>query len=148
VNIQTVREALAAQIRGNVDRPTTVYAYPPESPSFPAIVVRPAADYIGYWETFDGGSSGQLVRLSFEVDVAVVAADDQSASIALDAYLSTGDANTSSLFDAIYTDKTLGSTVLTSIVREAGNVRRIADESATVVLMATARVDCYLRHNA
>lgn len=99
--LQTIREALASQIRNNVSRQTTVRAYPPVV-NGPSITVLSGVDYVTYFTTFGPAT---LSRVRFDVLILPGGADE-SAHIRLDDYLSPG--SPSSVVDAINTDPTLG----------------------------------------
>lgn len=103
--LSTVREAIGAQLRANLDRETNVDI---DGAGMPAPVVRlvmaTPPDYFG---TF-GPDGVCYCEFRLEIDPAGV---DQSAVIRLDDYLSVGTSNGSSVIDALKADPTFGGTV-------------------------------------
>lgn len=122
LGLNTIRTALETRLQTYLNsgsRPTTVYAYPPDSPSFPSIGIVPGeGDFITYYETMsDSGISS--VRLVIRLYLSARFIDAQ---MAIDDYLSAGSGFTSSILNAILADKTLGTTVDTCIIREVRGV--------------------------
>jgi hypothetical protein len=109
LTLQAIREALAAQIRTNVARSVTVFAYDPEARSGHNITIIPAAEYIIF--STIGSNWGTVVNFDIRVEVPGRLADSQ---IAVDDYLSAGTGNTSSVIDAVH--GTLGGLVEDCIV--------------------------------
>ena len=105
LTISEIREALAAQLRANIDRGFNVKAYPPQ-PQAPSILILNDSDAVDYWLSFsDAGVSA--VRLTLMIDPAR-GGDVESIARRLDDVLSAGVGNTSSVLDAIMADKSLG----------------------------------------
>jgi hypothetical protein len=98
LTLSAIRDALAAQIRANIDRSVTVHARNPGGRSGRNIVITPETDYIEYALTM--GPNGQA-DVFFAIDIECPAAQLDSAQIALDDFLSVGQGNTSSVVDAI-----------------------------------------------
>lgn len=115
LTLADIREALADQIRSNVDRQITVATYPTDVPP-PSVMLEADNDYVDYWLSF--GSSG-VAAVRFVLVVEPGGTDPKSAAIALDDFLSAGTGNGSSLVDAVMADTTLGLTgcnaVLTTV---------------------------------
>jgi hypothetical protein len=133
LSLQAIREALANQIQAHVARSISAHPYDPGDHTQPAVVIRPATDYIAYFGTM--GPNGDADVL-LEVDIEVATAQPASAGIAMDDFLSAGTGNTSSVIDAIFFDKTLGGLVDNCIALTAdGPVER--DDG---VLVATVHV--------
>lgn len=109
LTLRQIRVALADQISNHLARPTNVTAYV-ETDQYPLIELRPpAGDFISYFESM--GSNGAA---DFLLDIHIfVAGTGRSAQEALDDYLSVGEGNTSSVVDAVMSDKTLGGLVQT-----------------------------------
>ena len=115
LTIGTIREALAEQIDNYLERDSNVYARPVGDVQYPAITVGyGTGDFITYWETF--GERG-ISSMRFVLTVETAGMDAESASIALDDYLSVGTGNGSSLVDAVHSDPTLGGVVAASVIR-------------------------------
>jgi len=106
--LKAIREALANQIAGYLQRDGTVHAYDPGDHRLPAIIIRPADDYIAYFGTM--GPSG-IADVLLDIDIEVATAQAASAGIAMDDYLSAGTGNMSSVVDAIHSDRKLGDVV-------------------------------------
>jgi hypothetical protein len=108
LTLQAIREALAAQIAGYMQRDGTVHPYEPGDHVQPAVVIRPADPYVAYFGTM--GPNG-ISDILLDVDIEVAAAQSASAAKAMDDYLSAGTGNTSSVVDAIHSDRTLAGVV-------------------------------------
>ena len=108
LTLQPIREALASQIAGYLQRDGTVFAYDPGDHTQPAIVIRPAAAYVAYFGTMGPNGDADIL---LDVDIEVATAQPASAGIAMDDYLSAGTGNTSSVIDAIHSDRTVAGTV-------------------------------------
>jgi hypothetical protein len=106
LNLQAIHEALANQIQSYVGRQTNVAAFPDGSSNYPMITVfSDPSGYVDPYSTFSGnGYAEVMLRVKVEVD----AVDDSSKCIKILDYLSVGTGNTSSVFDAIRSDHTLG----------------------------------------
>lgn len=114
LKLSTVREAIGAQLRLNLDRETNVDI---DGAGMPAPVVRlvlQPSDPIDYWLTMspDGAEVGGLSEIRFDI-IVDPGGVDQSSVIRLDDYLSVGTGNASSIIDALLADKTLGGVVET-----------------------------------
>ena len=96
-----IRNAVADRVRdAGLDSTVNVFAYPPADFQPPAVLVLPGADtYIEYHGTF-GALRVQTVNLTVRI-IVPEGGSPQSAGEAIDAYLSSGSAETSSLADAI-----------------------------------------------
>lgn len=112
LTITEIREALRAQLKANLDAETNV---DPHGVGLPYPCIRIVMDGIPTYTTSYGGVAVVPFRLVIEP-----AGTDASAVERLDAYLSAGLGNNSSVVDAIYADKTLGGV--------ARDVEIVADE--------------------
>lgn len=108
LSLQTIREALATQIGNYLARGTSVFAYDPGDSTYPRIVVNPASSYVAYFGTM--GPNG-IADILLDVVIEVAVTQLASAGIAMDDYLSAGTGNTSSVVDAIHSDRFLGGVV-------------------------------------
>lgn len=116
LDIAAIRNAIAAQIRTNIDRETNVSAYFLSDPKYPSIqVVPPTGEAIAHRTSFINGSAASL-RLS--IMVWTTSADDISGQIALDDYLSAGGDNQSSIWDALWAGESLGRITLGGLVND------------------------------
>lgn len=108
LNLETIHRALADQLRANLARDTAVNAFDIPPTTYPSITVYPdPAGYLQYLSTFGGNGYVDLrLRLKLEVD-----SDNESVFIKICDYLSAGAGFTSSIWDAIRIDKTLGGVV-------------------------------------
>lgn len=113
--IGELREALAAQLRANIDRSVNVRAYPPASPS-PSILIELEGDAVDYWMTYGAAGVG-TVRFLVTVDPS--GTDAESSARRLDEFLSVGTGNGSSFIDAVLVDKSLGLDGVTCNIRSA-----------------------------
>ena len=114
LTIGTIREALADQIDNYLERDSNVYARPVGDVQYPAITVDfPDGEYVDYQETMTGYG---VSAVRFIIVVETAGMDREAASIAIDDYTSAGQGNTSSIFDAILSDVTLGGVVATTMV--------------------------------
>lgn len=106
LTIETIRQALAAQVSANVNNDITVDAWPTLTMSSgPRITVDyQKADPVEYWGTF--GANG-LSTLNLEL-VCEPGGEGTTVSQRLDQYLSAGTGNTWSVVDAVMQDRTLG----------------------------------------
>lgn len=112
LNLQPIREALATQIRNNVVRSPSVFAYDPESRSGHNIVIKPASSYVAYFGTM-GPNGLSDILLDIDIEVPGRLADSQ---IAMDDYLSAGTGNGSSVVDAIHVRDASGNRSLGGLV--------------------------------
>jgi hypothetical protein len=107
LTLSTIREAIGAQLRANLDTEINVDV---DGAGLPAPVIRlelQSNDPIDYWLTMTGNGVSE-VRFDLVVDVANV---DQSSVKRLDRYLSVGDGNGDSVIDALMADTSLGGVV-------------------------------------
>lgn len=104
LTISAIREALAAQIRSNINRDVTVRAYRP-APAGPSITIDAAGDYVDYWVTFSGVG---ISAARFDLAVDPAGSDLESSLRRLDDFLSAGAGNSSSILDALALDDSLG----------------------------------------
>ena len=125
LDLGAIRNALADQIRAALavsGREANVYAYPPDSPELPAVMIRPregAAEYVQYHQTFSSNEQGDGALAGIELDIVVrVGGWDIDAQIAMDDYLSTGTA--ASVINSVESDKTLGGAIETCWMRAVG----------------------------
>lgn len=112
---KAVREALAAQIAGNVQRGIGMHAYAPlidteEAPAYPAGIIGHAQEGTDYALTF--GPDG-IAEMHLEISFYTHSADGKSAEQALDDLIAAGDGAGSSIYDALMADVTLGGIVRT-----------------------------------
>ena len=110
LDITAIRQAIADQLRTNLDRETNVYPYWVEAPQFPCVMVVPeqGGEFVSYFRTF---TAQGLSELRFELHIWTVGTDATSAQRAIDDYLSAGGDNQSSVLDAVMTDPTLNGVV-------------------------------------
>jgi len=108
VNLQAIREALAAQVRANVAKNINVYAYDVGAGTFPAILVQATNPYVTYHESFGDRA---LAGIELVLEIVTVSADGASAYLMMDALLSPGLANSASVLEAVEIDPTLGGVV-------------------------------------
>lgn len=114
LTLSEIRAALGNQIRTNIDREINVYDVPHGDYSYPAITIGHAPDYLDYWLTM-GSAGHSAVRFILRVETG--GTTSESATIALDDYLSAGTGNGSSIIDALMADQTLGLAGCTSHIR-------------------------------
>lgn len=119
LHIPTIRTALKTRLdAATMTRPVAVYDYvddPDAVTQYPFIFMG-HAEPIGYEITF--GSQG-IAELPLRVEVRAQAADNRSAEKVLDDLLSAGTGATSSLYDAINADRTLGGACRTLLIESA-----------------------------
>jgi hypothetical protein len=115
-DITGVHRAIATQLAANIARDWNFAAFPYSGKPLPCIEVWPDSDYIQYFATFGSGGVAEI-RLRLRVEVAT--ADAETTFIQLTDVLSTGTGETSSIPDAINTDKTLGGVVRAATVLAA-----------------------------
>lgn len=111
--LSDIRNAVADRIRASgIDSTVNVFAYPPDNPPLPAVLVMPSSDtYIEYHNT-NGPVRLQTVRLVARV-IVPVGGSMESAQEALDGLLSSGASEGVSIADAITgNDFTLNGTVV------------------------------------
>jgi hypothetical protein len=133
LDLGAIRTALADQINtalAGSGRPANVFAYPPNSPELPAVLIRPrigTGTYVQYHQSFANTIRGDNALAGIELEIEVrVGGWDIDADIAMDAYLSTGVA--SSIIDAVETDPTLGGTIESCWIRAVAAPLRLIPE--------------------
>jgi len=99
--LSEIREAVADRIRASgIDSTVNVFAYPPDNPQLPAVVIYPASDpYVEYHNTF-GPVRLQTVHLIAQV-IVPVGGSMQSAQEFMDELLSSGSGEDVSIADAV-----------------------------------------------
>jgi hypothetical protein len=99
--LSDIREAVADRIRSSgIDSSVNVFAYPPDNPKLPAVVIEPVGDvYVEYHNTM-GPVRLETVHLIAHVYVPV-AGSAQSAQMFMDELLSSGTGEDVSIADAI-----------------------------------------------
>lgn len=133
LTLSEIREALATTIRNGINRQTTVYAYPVETPAVPCVTIEPDGDFVDYWQSF--GSAGlATVRLVLVLEPG--GSDLPSSGRALDDYLSAGTGNGSSIIDAVLTGRTLGLTGCDCVLTSA----TVDPDTATARLSVTVHI--------
>ena len=126
LDLQVIREALAGVIRDGVAESVNVHAYYPASAlMLPAIVIRPADEYVEYYDAFAGGLASVSLEVEFYVPATV------SGQILLDEFLSAGAEKPSSVVDALEDDRNFDNTVSDTKAGKARSLGRvtIGDES-------------------
>lgn len=125
LDLQTIRGALATQLRAFVSSQVNVYdGYIPDSPTPPAIIVGPDPDtYITYHESF---SQTGLAAVHFRLTVITPPGPGVDGQIALDSFLSAGTGTTNSVLDALDADRTFAGTVSAHVVTRVEALGRIA----------------------
>ena len=109
MNVAVIHDALAAQLRSNIARDVTVYAFDPGEGgrSYPCIVIDPGDPYVEYHTTFGDNA---LAGIELRVRVLINAAElDQR--IALADFSSAGTDAPSSILGAVETSLSLGNVV-------------------------------------
>lgn len=89
------------------------YDFIPEKPEVPCLIVSPDDPFITYQEAMAGG----LALLHFDLVLLVQRGDDRAAQKALDAYLSSGTGENSSIIDLLMANRTLGITGVSVLVQ-------------------------------
>ena len=110
LNPKAVREKLAEQLANNIQRGIGVHPYAPmldadAVPSYPVILIGHAQESTDYALTF--GPQG-IAEMHLEVEVRTHSADGKSGEIALDDLFAAGSGASSSVYDALLSDVTLG----------------------------------------
>lgn len=138
--IGTIRAALKTRLdAATMTRSVAVYDYCDDRDAvtqYPCIFIG-HADPIEYAVTY--GAQG-IAQMSFEVEVRTQAADNRSAEKVLDDLLSAGTGATSSLYDAICADRTLGGTCHTLTVVAATPPRKGVANGGTIYWSSTYTV--------
>jgi len=129
LNPKAVREALAAQLKNNIQRGIGVHAYAPMLdpdgvPSYPVILIGHAQESTDYALTF--GSQG-IAEMHLEVEVRTHSADGRSGEEALDDLFAAGSGASSSVYDALMSDVTLGGLTHTLRVVDVRAPRSLGD---------------------
>ena len=144
LGLQTIRTAVETRLStGITGRQVTVLPNPPLDidGTYPCICVVPGSDqgpYISYFETFSNNGKA-LVR--FTLRLYVSAADQVSAQIAMDAFLSYGSGFTSSILGAFLGDRTLGGAVDDCIILTASAPQPVNEQGQ--VWVADLPLDVY-----
>lgn len=115
MNITAIREALADQIKANVQATPNVYAYLPDAPQWPLIAVTPDDPFVSYAESM---GPQPFCRLHLLVRIGATGLAEDAARF-IDEMLAVGSATNSSVFDAIKIDQRLGGLVSNLDVGEA-----------------------------
>jgi hypothetical protein len=129
LDLRTVHDALAQQLRDELDRSVTVYPFDPGDRSYPCIVVRPRDSWIFYHESFGDNA---LATISVDV-VVMVAGRAEDALRGLADYASNDATAGSSVRYAVESDVTLGGTVANAIVRQCGTPIEVDSDGSTGV---------------
>ena len=103
----TLKDGLAAQLRGRIGRDVTVYGWDEYAPATDCVIVRESSEapVVDYFVTF--GPNGPVVTL-LEVVVVVGGVDAETRSRKLDDFCSIGVGRSSSIPDGVQSDRTLG----------------------------------------
>jgi hypothetical protein len=120
--LSDIRNAVADRIKASgIDSSVNVFAYPPDNPPLPAVLIMPASDtYIEYHNTF-GPVRVQSVSLVARV-IVPVGGSVESAQEKLDELLSSGTGEDVSIADAVTgNDVTIGSGVGAMVAGRAEN---------------------------
>jgi hypothetical protein len=137
LTLSELREALATQIRDNLERETTVKPYPDGKPTPPpSIVVHADPAYMDPWKTYGPGGEG-LVRFVVELDPE--GKDVESAHRRRDDYLSVGTGNNSSILDALMLDSTCG---IDGCVYHVTGITATEDDTG---IGAAIAIECHIR---
>lgn len=120
LTLQTIRVAVADQLRANLDRQVTVRPYSHAGSSYPRITIRPDDPYVSYFQTM--GPDG-IADVALIIRVAVWTGDQDSTENVMDDFLSVGLNNESSIIDALMADQTLGGLVQTLLPLTAGETK-------------------------
>lgn len=133
LDLAEIRQALETVITAALNsssRPANVYAYPPDSPELPAVLIRPrqnTATYVQYHKSFSSNQQGDNALAGIELEIEVRAGGwDIDAQMAMDAWLSTGTA--ASIINAVEADKTLGGVIESCWIRAVGAPQRFIPE--------------------
>lgn len=150
MNIATIREALQTVVLAGVvasNNTANVYAYPPESPELPAVMILPApfenGEYVNYWGSF--GRHLYAVGLRLELRIAGTEVD---AARTLDDYLSTA---MPAIIDAIKANPTLSGACETVLLRSGAVPGRFAPseaETARTWLASSVSIEVHARKEA
>lgn len=115
LDLWAIREAVALALDGTVTGLRSMAWMPDQIPVGALLVaaVSPATDgdYVSYYQSFGRGSEGWLTDIHLRVVVISATADTRTAQQRLDWALSAGVGVSTSVIDALVTDKTLGGAV-------------------------------------
>lgn len=128
LNLRAIKVAAADQIRDYIDRKPDVRPFRTRGAGDNAITIE--VTDITQFETF--GPAGYS-KITANLKIWCNAADDDSAEIAMDDYLSAGTGNGSSIADAINSDKTLGGVVESCAVLELGTIEDEGDDFTALI---------------
>ncbi len=150
LDLYAIRTALADQIKAALQgtgRDANVYAYPPDSPASPAVLIRPRGGtptYVQYHQSFSMNEQGDGALAGIELEIEIrVGGSEVDAQIAMDDYLSTGTA--ASIVNAVEADKTLGGAVESCWIRAVGGPLRFVQDEAREWLAALLEFEAYER---
>lgn len=129
LSLEAIHEALAQQLRDELDRSVTVYPFDPGDRSYPCIVIRPRDPWVTYHESFGDNA---LAQINVDV-VAMVAARAIDAQIALADFASNDATSGSSVRYAVESDVSLGGAVRNAFVRGAGIPTEVETDGSTGV---------------
>jgi len=115
VNLATIRDELKTLLATVTGLRT--YDTVPDQVVVPAAVVAPGDPFV----EFHPAMGKQRAVARFDVTVVVQRSVDRAAQDALDAYLSAGTAESSSIIDALEADRTLNGSVEDTIVERVGD---------------------------
>ena len=94
LDLKVIREAIATRIRESCN--LTTYAFDQKTTVYPRAIVLPGSPAVEYHRAMGG-----LCSLNFNIEVRCVAADQQSAQIALAEFVSAGTNQSRSVHDAL-----------------------------------------------
>lgn len=117
LTLSDIRAAIEAQLANNIDKQLNIDTDGRGKAAPESIKVQlQQSDPIDYWVTMspDGAEVGGVSVVRFDI-FANPANNDRSAVARLDALLSVGTGNGSSIIDALMADKTLGTTFIETI---------------------------------
>lgn len=142
LDLGAIRTALQDQVNialAASDRPANVYAYAPNSPELPAVIIRPrlgTGEYVQYHQSFANSIRGDNALAGIELEIEVrVGGWDIDAEMAMDAYLSTGVA--ASIIDAVEADPTLGGVIESCWIRAVQAPVRLIPEDGVREYLST-----------
>lgn len=131
-DVGAAHRALADQLRESFGEAFNVYPFPETGPTFPAIMVEPAGDWISPFGTFGSNGHGDVSVLVTAYLEGLTAEDRATwafrlASAGLDA---SGNAQPLSLMDVLLADKTLGGAVATATPTPGAAIQWDAENDA------------------
>jgi hypothetical protein len=144
LDLRLICEALADTIRAGTARSVACYALvPPTAPQYPCCIVRsPAGQFVSYHESF---GDAPLTDVRLEVMILHQGKTDVDSQIVVLDLLSSGAGKTSSVVDAIESDRTLGGLVEDTVTRTATGLSRSSSEDGSAAVMAIVNVDIKTR---